>query len=343
MTPFPTFDKARAALAERAVIFARRAGRLIPRVYFDRDGDFRHTLLLVGSGRSGTSWVPGVINHDNSYRYLYEPFHSKHVPEARDWLPRQYVRIDDDDKRRVALATSIFTGRLHNAYADAYNRCVVVHRRLVKDTRLQLALGWIRKRFVGMPMIYLMRHPCAVVHSRIQLGRDCDLGRMFFSQPQLMEDHLEPFRSEMEQARDDFERHVFIWCVENYVPMRQLRAGDAHLIFYENVCDDPEAELQRLAAFLGAVFDERAMRNVEKPSVQARKHHGGRTSAIVTGANLVEAWRAYVSPERVKRAIEILRLFGLEAIYGEDPRPRVRTADAMFSPSSNGPAVQASH
>jgi len=193
-----------------------------------------------------------------------------------------------------------------------------------------------------MPMIYLMRHPCAVVNSRVQLGRDSDLARMFFSQPQLMEDHLRPFRSEMERAKDDFKRHVFIWCVENYVPMRHLHAGDVHLMFYENVCEDPQGELHRLASYLGADIDERAMRNFGKPSVQARKHHGGRTSAIVTGASLVEAWKSYVSPERVKRAVEILRLFGLETIYDEDPRPRAKSANAMFSPSSNGPTVQAS-
>ena len=327
---------------ERAVVIARRAGRLVPRVFFDRDGDYHHTVLLVGSGRSGTSWVPDVVNHDGSYRYMYEPFHSKHVPAARHWLPRQYVRPDDDDPRRLELATRILTGRLRNAYADAYNKCVVVRRRLVKDTRLQLALGWIRKRFPGMPMIYLMRHPCAVVNSRLQLDRDCDLGRMFLSQPQLMADHLEPFRAEMERVKDDFERHVFIWCVENYVPMRQLRGGDVHVVFYENICEDPEGEVRRLDEHLRVAYDERALRNVAKPSVQARKHHAGGTSAIVTGASLVEAWRAYVAPERVKRAVEILRLFGLEAIYDEDPRPHANAARTMFSPNPNGPTVQAS-
>ena len=326
---------------ERAVIFARRAGRLVPRVYFDRDADYRRTVLLVGSGRSGTSWVPDVINHDRSYRYMYEPFHSKHVRAARHWLPRQYVRPDDDDPRRLELATRILSGRLRNAYADEYNKCVVAHRRLVKDTRLQLALGWIRKRFPGMPMIYLMRHPCAVVNSRLQLERDSDLGRMFLSQPELMADHLEPFRAAMERVGDDFERHVFIWCVENYVPMRQLRAGDVHLVFYERICEDPEGEVRRLAAYLGAGYDERALRNVAKPSVQARKHHAGGTSAIVTGASLVEAWKAYVSPERARRAIEILRLFGLDAVYDEDPRPHDGAADKMFSPIPHGGAVQA--
>jgi hypothetical protein len=321
----------RAAILERAVVFARRAGRLVPRVYFDADSDYRHTVLLVGSGRSGTSWVPEVINHDHRYRYLYEPFHSKHVPIARHWLPRQYLRPDDADPRYLDVAARILSGRIRNAYADAYNKCVLAHQRLVKDTRLQLALGWIRHHFPGMPMIYLMRHPCAVVNSRMQLGRDCDLERQFFSQPALMADHLEPFRAPMERAVDDFERHVYIWCVENYVPMRQLRAGDAHLIFYEDVCTAAERELEKLMTYLGSAFDRRALRSVEKPSVQARKYHAGGTSAIVTGANLVEAWRKYVPPERVKRAVEIVASFGLDRIYGEDVMPKAGAAAAMFA------------
>jgi len=157
---------------ERVVVIARRAGRLVPRVFVDADGDYRHAVLLVGSGRSGTSWVPEVINFDHRYRYMYEPFHSKHVPIARGWLPRQYLRPDDADAARLDLATRIFTGRLRNAYADAYNKCVVARQRLVKDTRLQLALGWIRRHFPEMPMIYLMRHPCAVVNSRSR-SRNC--------------------------------------------------------------------------------------------------------------------------------------------------------------------------
>jgi len=315
---------------EKVVVIARRAGRLVPRVYVDTDGDYRHSVLLVGSGRSGTSWVPDVINFDHRYRYLYEPFHSKHVPIARGWLARQYLRPDAEDPARLELARRIFTGRLRNAYADAYNKCVVTRKRLIKDTRLQLALGWIRRNFPQMPMIYLMRHPCAVVNSRMQLGRDCDLARHFFSQPALMADHLEPFRAAMEAAADDFEKHVYIWCVENYVPMRQLGKRDAHLIFYEHVCTDPRAEIERLGAFLGGGLDERALEAVEKPSVQARKYHGGGTSAIVTGASLVDAWRKYVPADRVRRAVEIAASFGLDAIYGDDAMPKAGAAEAMF-------------
>ena len=319
-------DRITNGLTERVVVMGRRAQRLLPRLIFDNDGDYRASVLLVGSGRSGTSWVPDVINHDNRYRYIYEPFHSMHVPIARHWLPRQYVRADDTDPQRRALADAVFTGRIRNGYADAYNKCMFVRQRLIKDTRLQLALPWIRARYPAMPIVYLMRHPCAVVNSRIQLHRDSDLRRLFFAQPELMTDFLEPFRGAMEAAEDEFERHLFIWCVENYVPFRQLAASDVHLVFYEHVCTDPKTELEKLRAFLGLPFDERALERVSKPSVQARKFHGGGTSAIVTGANLVDAWKKYVDPERVRRAEEILALFGLDAIYGRDSMPNAGAA-----------------
>jgi hypothetical protein len=325
-----TLERIRTGLAERMVAAGRRARWMLPRLILDFDGDYRRSVLLAGSGRSGTSWVPDVLNHDNRYRYLYEPFHSMHVPVAKDWLPRQYLRPDDDDPRYLTIAQTIFSGRIRNGYADAYNRCLVVKQRLIKDTRLQLALKWIRQHFPDMPVIYLMRHPCAVVNSRLQLGRNSDLEKHFLSQPRLVADYLGPFRDAMLAAEDDFERHVFIWCIENYVPFRRLTQSDVHLTFYEHVCTDPRGELEKLRAFLGLQFDERALERVSKPSVQARKLHGGGTSAIVTGADLVDGWRKYVSEERIRRTVEILSLFGLDAIYGAGSMPDSAAAQRML-------------
>jgi hypothetical protein len=78
-------------------------------------------------------------------------------------------------------------------------------------------------------------------------------------------------------------------------------------------------------------FDERALDIVDRPSVQARKLHGGGTSAIVTGASLIDAWRKYVPQDRIARALEILRLFGLDAIYGGDSMPDAAAADRMLA------------
>lgn len=321
------------------VAAGRRARWMLPHIIIDGDRDERRSVLLAGSGRSGTSWVPDVLNHDHRYRYLYEPFHSMHVPIAKDWLPRQYLRPDDDDPARLALARTIFSGRIRNGYADAYNRAVFVKQRLIKDTRLQLALAWIRRHFPEMRIIYLMRHPCAVANSRVQLRRNADLEKHFLTQPQLVEDHLGPFVGAMRAAQDDFERHVFIWCVENYVPFRQLASGDVHVLFYEHVCAEPRRELERLRSFVGLPFDERALDRVSRPSIQARKLHGGGTSAIVTGADLIDGWRKFVTPERIRRTVEIVSLFGLDGIYGSGSMPDAGAAAAMHA--ANGARSEA--
>ena len=55
---------------------------------------------------------------------------------------------------------------------------------------------------------------------------------------------------------------------------------------------------------------------VNKPSAMVRAE-----SAIFTGENLVDGWSQYISESQMKRALEILGLFGLDKIYGEDARP----------------------
>ena len=134
----------------------------------------------------------------------------------------------------------------------------------------------------------------------------------------------------MEAAKDEFERHLFIWCVENYVPLKQLEPHDVHVVFYEDVCTDPKAVLEKLRAYVGLPFDERALERVSKPSIQARKYHGGGTSAIVTGASLVDGWKKYVPADRVRRAQEILSTFGLDTLYGADGLPNADAAQRMM-------------
>ena len=52
-------------------------------------GDWRRTVLLAGTGRSGTTWVEKVINHRNRFRVMFEPFHQKKVASISHWSYRQ--------------------------------------------------------------------------------------------------------------------------------------------------------------------------------------------------------------------------------------------------------------
>src|SRR5579872_7287496 len=50
---------------------------------FERRLGPQHAVLIAGSGRSGTTWLAQVVNHDHSYRYYHEPFGPAVSPALR--------------------------------------------------------------------------------------------------------------------------------------------------------------------------------------------------------------------------------------------------------------------
>lgn len=295
------------------------------RICFDYNGDYTKTVLVVGSGRSGTTWLGEIINARNEFRDIFEPFHPFNVKLCRGLPMLPYLRPSDDNSWYLKLAETILTGRMHSNWSDQYNRRFACERRLVKDIRLNLLLGWMRIHFPAMPIVYVLRHPCAVALSRLQLGSDgAKLINRFLSRPQLVDDYLKPFLPVMAEPMSAFEYHVLAWCVENYVPLSQLHKGDALVVFYENLCTRPELETSRLAHFLDLNAEAMA-RRIGTPSSQVNKKY----SAVMLGHGLASAWKKRLSTEMERQALSLLKLFGLTSLYTEDPQPRLASDDVF--------------
>lgn len=295
----------------------RRTGeRLIGGLHLDLDKDYRNSVFLAGSGRSGTTWLSEIINHDNQYRYIFEPFYPEKVGICRNFRRKQYLRPEDRREEFLGPAEDVLSGRVRSLWTDRFNKKLVVRRRLIKDIRANLLLGWIHSNFPEMPLVLLLRHPCAVTNSRLTLGWK-DILDDTMEQRDLIQDFLSPFESEIRAAEGDFERSIFLWCIENYVPLMQLREKDSFtVVFYEDLCVDPEKEIRRLFSFLGKPPDEVVRGSVRRPSRLSR-----RESAVVLGKRPADSWKSSVDTRQVEKAVEILTLFGLERIYGENPMP----------------------
>jgi hypothetical protein len=282
-------------------------------------GDHRNSVFLAGGGRSGTTWVSEIINHRNAYRLVFEPFHPGKVRVCKDFRRKQYLRPDERREEYLGPARRILTGGLRNPWTDRFNRKFVARRRLIKDIRANLLLGWMSENFPGMPIILLLRHPCAVAESRLALGWRDNLSETM-EQEELVEDFLLPVEVDIRDAQGAFERHLFSWCIENYVPLRQFGPGEIHLSFYEHFLAHPEDEIRRLFAFLGEGFDGRVYRALRRPSVLSRKGEGPS----------MDVWRRSVTDSQLKRAVEILELFGLDRVYGEGAMPDPSGAHALM-------------
>jgi hypothetical protein len=254
---------------------------------------------------------------------MFEPFHSKRVKLLNEWNYRQYLRSENRDRKFLEPATRILNGQIRNEWVDRFNRKRIAKKRLIKDIRANLLLKWIKINFPEIPIILLLRHPCAVACSRLRCKWGTHLPE-FLIQKELMVDFLEPFGKTIEGVNDIFDRHIIMWVVENYVPLRQFRKGEILVVFYENICKNPEKEITAIFEFVGARLSPGVIRAVGKPSSQS-----GKDSAIFSGEDLISSWRKRVGGKQIARAMEILQLFGFEAIYGDGDLPLVSGEEAL--------------
>lgn len=364
------------AVNERLRPFYRPSwNALRSRLLFDSGGDHRSTVFLSSGARMGSTWIAETINYRCTYRYLFEPITLRRLLATDAYLPLlptsadgvvshspyslhkdrpaidtrlQYARPGEDDPELVARAADVLTGRYHHPEIDQYNYTVRTRfdRRLVKETRANLMIGWLDRAFPGMKIVLLTRHPIPTVQSRLE-GQDADavarisyFDKLIFGQPKLMEDHLEPFRGLLASAKDGFAQRMAIWCIQNYVPLRQFAPGEIHVAFYEDFCVEPLDALRRLFSFLGDPVDdasiELAARRMTRRSstVHARTRgeliEGGR----IDGMRQVSKWRSRVTPGERATAASMLSSFGLDALYDVDePLPDANGARRLMRAS----------
>ncbi len=288
--------------------------------------DYRNSIMLAGTGRSGTTWASEFLNYDNSYRDMFEPFHRLQAGHGRYFFYGLYLRPNGEYPDYLQAASHVLSGQLHRQYSDKFNKRRFSSRRLVKEVRANLWLKWLHSNFPNMPIILIVRHPCAVASSRVFMDWPSRLGQ-FLCQAELTQDYLEPYIHAIESAQTAFERHIFVWCIQHFVPLRQFSAGQLHLMFYEELCSYPEVEIPKMFAFLRRPFNNKVFERLNTPSSMSRQD-----SAVSKGkANrLVDAWREHVSAQELRRAVEVLKLFGLDRVYGEDSMPDAAAARSML-------------
>jgi len=312
------------------------------------------TTLVCGMGRSGTTWVAQLIDHDRSHRLMFEPFFPARVPEARPFAYIQYMNPRDDDPQRRAAANRILSGRLRNPAVDRSPRGWLFRRRLIKEIRCSLMLGWLARLRPALPIVLVVRHPLAVTASWLRLGWGTESQgartdyEVMTSQTRLLQDFpaLRDLASHIDPAAP-LDRIVFQWCAFHLVPLRQLPDGRPHIVHYENLLLHREAEFERLASFLGiairrgalaAAFDQPSAtswhddRTADFPieeftsrydsgrDERDASHVAGRDAGRVASERLLH-WQHALSTAQVDRALHLLSLCGLDAWYGRDGRP----------------------
>jgi hypothetical protein len=292
--------------------------------YVDRGGGVEDTVLVAGSGRSGTTWIEELVNRNRDYRVLFEPFWSRHVPELRPFGDYRYVPPSQADPEFAAVVEPILTGRVRNRWIDHHNTVHVAHRRLAKEIRANNWVGWAADRWPQMTVVFVVRHPMAVVSSGGSLGWGDGLDRVL-SQPALLTDHFdEDTQDYLRSLKDPWERSVARWCAENVVPFRTLGPSRATLVVYEALVSRDEEEVSRLLRAVNQEPDATLTTALDKPSRLARA--GGPLSPDPAAGG----WLDRLDPAVRRRGVDVITRLGFGAIYGDSSEPDVRAARRLW-------------
>ena len=147
----------------------KRLGPIRGPVYLDINKNLSHSIFLAGDGRSGTTWISNIINYENDFRYMFEPFHPHYIQQARGYKLFQYLRPGNNEPYFIDTARKVFSGTFRSLRVDRFNRKTFVKKRLIKDIFSNLFLKWINTHFPDVKIILLLRHPCAVAVSKKKL------------------------------------------------------------------------------------------------------------------------------------------------------------------------------
>jgi hypothetical protein len=285
--------------------------------YFNPNPDMGSSILVAGTARSGTTWLGDLIASQVPCRILFEPFHSELVPEYRGFHYFQYMRPGTENPEFYAFAQKVFTGDIRNRWIDHQNERIISKFRLVKEIRANLALKWLHDNFPEVPIIFITRHPCAVVLSRMELGwaTDHDI-EAFISQPQLVEDYLGPYLDLIRSAGNSEEKHAVIWSVSNMVPLKQFSSNELKVVHYENLCTHPARELPGIFETIGYEFSRPFVDTINQPSQTTRAG-----SAVVTGTDKIGNWKQKLSRSQIDNILQVVQAFGLGHLYGDSTLP----------------------
>jgi hypothetical protein len=112
------------------------------------------------------------------------------------------------------------------------------------------------------------------------------------------------------------EKHAVIWSVCNLVPLIQFYPGELKIVYYENLCTQPEIELTGILEAIGYKYKSPLVNTSDHPSQTTRA-----ASAVVTGTDKIEGWKKKLSRSQIDNILQVVHGFDLSHLYGDSYLP----------------------
>lgn len=210
---------------------------------------YRKHVIIVGTARSGTSWLSETLARQYRYRLLFEPEHetkTKHGHLVCD----QWLESTANAKEANGYLKKIFANRVDsNWIAQNSNRTLKRHlwpwipkKYIIKFVRANLSAKYMNEVF-NIPVIHVIRNPYDVIKSQLRSNfswlTDLSIYARQEALVRLIKNH---FGLDILDYKNysKVELLCLRWCIENVIPLEVLEPykGKALVIKYEDLISD---------------------------------------------------------------------------------------------------------
>jgi len=204
-------------------------------------------LIVVGTARSGTSWLAELIATQHRYRILFEPEHEYRTPKGKlicdQWFNKTKACYPTENSYLKQVFSNTvdcnWIGQLSNRRLKRHLWPFIPKKYIIKFVRANLSAQYMNHHF-GIPVLHLIRNPYEVIKSQLRVNFPWLFDLSIFS---AQEDLVALVKTNYDlditayKSLSKSEVLCLRWCLENVIPLELLGGynGKVRMIRYEEL------------------------------------------------------------------------------------------------------------
>lgn len=273
----------------------------------------RPPIVLIGHGRSGTTWIGATLARSGEVLYYHEPCNPDHWPDAGfdTWF------VHAESGAECAYLERAYTGAVRGLLVpgsawsrhDIPRRVFARPRVLIKDVTSVMAAGWVEQQY-DAKMVSVYRHPCAVALSEHERDVDAAGSRAALLGSRTMwVGRYAQYRGHLEEATEPFAIYGAIWGLRNRVLLdAQEDSGDWVTLHYEELARDPVTGFEKLFEQLDMAWTDEIGRFVSETT---STHQDGFYTTSRVSASRIGRWESELTPAQIDQTLSAAAPFGV--------------------------------
>ena len=277
-------------------------------VFWEKKSDIE--LIICGFTRSGTTFFSQLISRVLKARYIHEPLSPQIIKSVLpDFHERESCNtIRKSARHRMAIQEVLGPQFNINKYSEVSGGGLIYSGRIVKLVRANFYAGELAKLFPDVKFSVIIRHPCACISSRIELGWDVpDHSKCIFDiYPKLTKDQMRI----VDEADLLHKKLAVSWCLDNIMLLSNQSNPSFKFFYYENLALNTTKEIVKILEFMGK--DSQQYGNRIDREIRRQKGKVSDPEAIIF------KWQKKLNQTSIDEIMYIVDTFGLSYLYEKE-------------------------